>query len=120
MEQLEVIPKNMAWRRLFKTTWFQLAFHTVLGNLALMASHGLNVTLFAGEFNRENNNNNKERRQNDGQKSSGVLLARRHGYCMEVLTAWWKLYGPTWGEKEGHLHPVSEPQKFWWARLMES
>lgn len=39
--------KNMARRRQFKTTWFQLGFHTVLGNLQLMASRSLNVTLFA-------------------------------------------------------------------------
>lgn len=44
--------KNMARRRQFKTTWFQLGFHTVLCNLQLMASHSLNVTLFA--FNKNN------------------------------------------------------------------
>lgn len=45
--------KNMARRRQFKTTWFQLGFHTVLGNLQLMASCSLNVTLFV--LNKEDN-----------------------------------------------------------------
>lgn len=47
--------KNMARRRQFKTTWLQLGFHTVLGNLQLMASHSLNVTLFV--FNKKGNSN---------------------------------------------------------------
>lgn len=37
--------KNMARRRQFKTTWFQLGFHTVLGNLQLIASRSLTVTV---------------------------------------------------------------------------
>ena len=49
--------KNMARRRQFKTTWFQLGFHTVLGNLQLMASRSLNVTLFV--FNKKDNSDER-------------------------------------------------------------
>lgn len=38
--------KNMARRRQFKTTWFQLGFHTILGNSQLMDLCSVNVTLF--------------------------------------------------------------------------
>lgn len=52
LEQLEVIPKTWREGGSLKTTWFQLGFHTVLGNLQLMASRSLSVTLFV--FDREN------------------------------------------------------------------
>lgn len=54
LEQLEVIPKTWREGGSLKNTWFQLDFHTVLGNLQLMASRSLNVTLFV--FNEKDNN----------------------------------------------------------------
>lgn len=45
-EQLEVIPKTWREGGSLETTWFQLGFHTVLGNLQLMASRSLIAFLF--------------------------------------------------------------------------
>lgn len=46
VEQLEVIPKTRREGGSLETTWFQLGFHTVLGNLRLMASRSLSAILF--------------------------------------------------------------------------
>lgn len=64
--------KNMARRRQFKTTWFQPGFHTVLGNLQLMASRSLSVNLFV--FNKKDNSELK--------MCNCGLMRSKGGYCI--------------------------------------
>lgn len=49
--------RNMARRRQFKTTWFQLGFHTVLGNLQQTLLRSLDVTLFV--FDKKDNSDHR-------------------------------------------------------------
>lgn len=76
VEQLEVIPKTWREGGSLKTTWFQLGFHTVLGNLQLMASRSLNVNLFV--FNKKDNSDDGIK---DVQRRFNAQ-AQQYGYCI--------------------------------------
>lgn len=106
VEQLEVIPKTWRGGGSLKTTWFQLEFSHCSWQFIPNGSAQPRWDFVCAR--RKKTTAMTELKMCDrGVNAQRCSVAT----VSEVLMGLWRVYDPTWRVKEGHLLPVSDPER---------